>query len=74
MDSRMIQSSLIGGLVGGVTSLALYCLWSHGNNNKKKDLVRLETKDPRASGIVKYQGLVYLSGQVGDIPTVKIVL
>ena len=71
MDPRIFQSSLIGGLLGGVASLGLYCLWSHGRKSQKKEILRLETGDPRASAIVKYQGIVYLSGQVGDIPKVS---
>ena len=74
MDSRLLQSSILGGLVGGLASLGLYCAWSKGKGHRStlsSTIDRLETSDPRASGIVKFQGIVYLSGQVGDISKVQ---
>jgi len=55
---------LVGGFVGGVASMAAYCLWSH---SKKSSIKRLMTGDPRASAITIHQGIVRLSGQVGVI-------
>ena len=64
MDSRVMMSSFLGGVVGGLSSMALYCLWKH---NKKPEIVRLHTDDPRASSVVVHNGVVRLSGQVGVI-------
>eukprot|EP00756_Hemistasia_phaeocysticola_P064995 Hpha_TRINITY_DN8215_c0_g1::TRINITY_DN8215_c0_g1_i1::g.111956::m.111956 len=33
----------------------------------QKRITRLQTKDPRASGVVKYNGVAYVSGQVAII-------
>eukprot|EP00092_Neocalanus_flemingeri_P003810 GFUD01004104.1.p1 GENE.GFUD01004104.1~~GFUD01004104.1.p1 ORF type:complete len:153 (+),score=56.31 GFUD01004104.1:200-658(+) len=64
MDTRVVMSSLLGGVVGGLGSMALWCLWKH---NKQSKIVRLHTADPRASSVVVHNGVVRLSGQVGVI-------
>jgi len=60
------------GLLGGFSSLGLYCFFKHflkcpAKSNKADDITRLKTDDPRASQIVLHNRLVYISGQVGDI-------
>jgi len=59
-----MMTSFLGGVVGGLGSMALYCLWKHGQQSK---IVRVHTADPRSSGVVVHNGVVRLSGQVGVI-------
>ena len=66
MDSKVMMTSLLGGALGGLGSMALYCLWKH-HTARPTEIVRLRTEDPRASSIVIHQGVVRLSGQVGEI-------
>ena len=64
MDNRMMMYSFMGGVVGGLSGMALYCLLKHSQKPKIK---RLHTDDPRASAVVMHDGVVRLSGQVGII-------
>ena len=58
------MTSFLGGVVGGLSGMALYCLLKH---TQKPKIARLHTDDPRASGVVIHNGVVRLSGQVGII-------
>jgi len=58
-------SSFLFGILGGFSSLGLYCLYKHVL--KKSSIKRLKTEDPRSSAIVIHNGIVYISGQVGEI-------
>lgn len=72
MDHRVIVSSVLGGLIGSFATMAGYCFWKHVASPKKKSVIqRLKTKDPRASAIVVHNGVVYISGQVGEIEKVS---
>ena len=59
-----MMTSFLGGVVGGLSGMALYCLLKH---TQKPKITRLHTDDPRASGVVIHNGVVRLSGQVGII-------
>jgi len=67
MDRQLLLSALVGGVVGGASTLGLYCLVTHGKNKPKSIIQRLGTDDPRASKVVVHDGKVYISGQVGEI-------
>ena len=55
------------GLLGGFSSLGLYCFYKHFLARRKPSRIeRLYPEDPRASKIVIHNGLVYISGQVGE--------
>jgi len=56
------------GLLGGFSSLGLFCLYKHLLTKSK--VKRLRTADPRASGIVIHNGVVRISGQIGEISTI----
>jgi len=57
------------GLLGGFSSLGIYCLYKHFLTRSK--IKRIGTTDPRASAVVVHNGLVYTSGQVGEIPKLE---
>lgn len=73
MDHQLIKSAVVGGLVGGVSALGLYCLVSHGKGEQKSnEIQRLGTEDPRSSKVVLHDGKVYISGQVGEIDKLEV--
>eukprot|EP00656_Telonema_subtile_P015575 TRINITY_DN18188_c0_g1_i3.p1 TRINITY_DN18188_c0_g1~~TRINITY_DN18188_c0_g1_i3.p1 ORF type:complete len:152 (+),score=45.93 TRINITY_DN18188_c0_g1_i3:108-563(+) len=53
------------GVTGGLVGAALFT--AAKNTLCKPNIVRLRTKDARASGIVIRDGVVSISGQVGDL-------
>jgi len=68
MDNKLLLASLVGGAVGGFTSLGLYCVWNHGGKKASANQVqRYNTANPRGSAIVVHCNKVYLSGQVAII-------
>ena len=67
MDQKILLPALVGGVIGGVTSLGLYCLMSHGKKAKRSTIERIGTQDPRSSKVVKNAGILYVTGQVGEI-------
>jgi len=62
---KAAAGNFLFGLLGGFSSLGLYCLYKHFLT--KSSIKRLKTADPRSSAIVIHNGLVYISGQVGEI-------
>jgi len=62
-------TSYMLGLLGGFSSLGVYCLYKHFLT--RSSVKRLRTQDPRASALVIHNGIVYTSGQVGDIPKLE---
>ena len=64
MDSKVVMTSFLGGVAGGLGGMALYCLFKH---SQKSQIKRLHTDDPRSSGVVIHNGVVRLSGMVGII-------
>ena len=67
MDQKVVVASVIGGVVGGIVTLSAYGVLKRVFGNK---IARFRTQDPRSSGSVVCNGLLYTSGQVGDIDKV----
>lgn len=70
MDNKLLLASLVGGAVGGFTSLGLYCVWNHGGKKASANEIKVQrynTTNPRSSAIVVHSNKVYLSGQVAII-------
>jgi len=65
----MDKNSVLSGFVGGVAATVGMMLVGRSMCARKctKAITRLGTGDPRSSKIVKYNGTVYLAGQVGII-------
>ena len=66
MDNKLLMAAAVGGVIGSVTTLGIYCYLKHGSD-KQSQIKRIGTADPRASKVVIHAGKLYMSGQVGEI-------
>lgn len=66
MDNKLLMSAAVGGVIGSVATLGIYCLMKH-SGEKRSQIKRIGTEDPRASKVVIYDGKLHMSGQVGEI-------
>eukprot|EP00088_Acartia_fossae_P033095 TRINITY_DN3387_c0_g2_i2.p1 TRINITY_DN3387_c0_g2~~TRINITY_DN3387_c0_g2_i2.p1 ORF type:complete len:154 (+),score=21.86 TRINITY_DN3387_c0_g2_i2:34-495(+) len=57
-------TSYLFGLVGGFSSLGLYCLYKHFLTRTR--VKHLRSTDPRLSHVVIHNGIAYTAGQVGE--------
>lgn len=67
LDSSFNWASFGGGVLGGAAVVAAVHFFGRRGASMSQRIIRLGTKDPRSSAVVLRDGLVTISGQVGDI-------
>jgi len=67
MDSKMAIAGTVGGIIGGLVGAVAVTLATRG---RRSIIQRLHTGDPRSSGVLVHNDIVYLSGQVGIIENI----
>ena len=66
MDKQLVLAAVAGGVVGCLITLGTTTVLSR-KTTPNKEVIRLNTADPRMSGIVIHNGIVHTSGQVGEL-------